>query len=109
MIRRVFWLTVGAAGGIMGYRRVAALGRRVSGKGGASGTGGASGNASVPGMRARRRGLPLAGTIRAARAVHGFSRDVREGMEIYSARRPRGVGPTLPESNDNDLTVKDDR
>lgn len=92
MIRRVFWLTVGAAGGIMGYRRVAALGQRISGKGAAG-----------------RRSLTLAGTIRATRAVRSFSRDVREGMELYSARRPREVGPTLPASNDNDLTVKDDR
>jgi hypothetical protein len=92
MIRRVFWLTVGAAGGIMGYRRVAALGQRLSGKGAAG-----------------RRGLTPGGTIRATRAVRSFSRDVRDGMELYSARRPRGVGPTLPASNDNDLTVKDDR
>ncbi|HEX3964603.1 MAG TPA: hypothetical protein VHZ03_49480 [Trebonia sp.] len=93
MIRRAFWLTVGAAGGIMGYRRVAALGQRISGKGAAG-----------------RRSLTLGGTIRATRAVRGFSRDVREGMELYSARRPREVGPTLPPaSNDNDLTVKDDR
>jgi hypothetical protein len=97
MIRRVFWLTAGAAGGIMGYRRVAALGQRISGKGTAGkGTAG-------------RRSLPLGGTIRATRAVRSFSRDVREGMELYSARRPRAVGPTLPASTDNDLTVKDDR
>ena len=95
MIRRVFWLAVGVAGGIMGYRRVAALGRRLSGRG----------------LSGRRR-LSLRGTIRATRAVRGFSRDVREGMELYSARRPRGVGPTLsavPTPNDTDLTVKDDR
>jgi hypothetical protein len=92
MIRRVFWLTVGATGGIMGYRRVAALGQRVSGKGAAG-----------------QRSLALGGTIRATRAARSFSRDVREGMELYSARRPRAVGPTLPASNDTDLTVKDDR
>lgn len=96
MIRRVFWLTVGAAGGIMGYRRVAALGKRISG-GSAARRGAAS------------RSLSLGGTIRAIRAVRSFSRDVREGMELYSVRRPRAVGPTLPASNDNDVTVKDDR
>ena len=92
MIRRVFWLTVGATGGIMGYRRVAALGQRMGGK-----------------PAAGQRSLPLGGTIRATRAVRSFSRDVRAGMEVYSARRPRGVGPTLPAGNDNDPTVKDDR
>ena len=30
MIRKGFWLAVGAAGGIMGYRRVTALTRQVS-------------------------------------------------------------------------------
>lgn len=80
MIRRAFWLTLGAAGGIMGYRRVARL---------------------------SRRGLAR-DTIRAARQVRGFSRDVREGMELYSARRSRPVGPTLPQDN-HDANVKDDR
>jgi hypothetical protein len=104
MIRRAFWLTVGAAGGIMGYRRVAALGQRISGQ-----------RISGQGATGQRR-LPLRQTIRAAREVRSFSRDVREGMELYSARRPRGVGPTLPAvppgemaPNTNDLTVKDDR
>ncbi len=32
MIRRGFWLTVGAVAGIAGYRRVSAVGRRVSGR-----------------------------------------------------------------------------
>jgi len=80
VIRRVFWLSVGAAGGIMGYRRLARL---------------------------SRRGLAR-DTIRATREIRGFSRDVREGMELYSARRPRAVGPTLPQNN-NDPHVKDDR
>jgi hypothetical protein len=79
VIRRVFWLALGAAGGIMGYRRVAALGRQA-------------------------RGRSLArDTIRATREIRGFSRDVREGMEHYSARRSRPVGSTLPQ-NDNDVT-----
>jgi hypothetical protein len=84
VIRRAFWLTAGAVGGIMGYRRVAALGRR-----------------------ARDRSLTR-DAIRATREVKSFSRDVREGMELYSARRPRAIGPTLPH-NTNDVTVKDDR
>jgi len=32
VIRRGFWLTVGAVAGIAGYRRVSAVGRRVSGR-----------------------------------------------------------------------------
>jgi hypothetical protein len=75
VIRRVFWLTLGAAGGIMGYRRIARLSRRSLAR----------------------------DTIRATREVRSFSRDVREGMELYSARRPRAVGSTLPQ-NDNDVT-----
>ena len=31
MIRRGFWLTAGAVTGIYGYRRVSAIGRRLSG------------------------------------------------------------------------------
>jgi hypothetical protein len=113
MIRRAFWLGVGAAGGIMGYRRAVALGRRLTGQ--------ASGKApgrEVAGWKAAGEGAALRGEsarsltrdlVRATREVRGFSRDVREGMELYSARRPRGIGPTLPASNDNDVTVKDDR
>ncbi|HTU74592.1 MAG TPA: hypothetical protein VMG38_13840 [Trebonia sp.] len=75
MIRRVFWLALGVVGGIMGYRRL---------------------------TRFSRRGLAR-DTIRATREMRSFSRDVREGMELYSARRPRPVGSTLPQ-NDNDVT-----
>jgi hypothetical protein len=76
MIRRGFWLTVGAVGGIMGYRRVASLGRRASGRGW-------------------------------ARESIRFTRDVREGMELYMARHPGRPGPTLGPGNDEN--VKDDR
>jgi hypothetical protein len=71
MIRRVFWLTVGAVGGIMGYRRAVSLGRQVKGR-------------SV-----------ARDAVRATREVQSFSRDVREGMELYSGRRPRAISPTL--------------
>jgi len=70
-IRRAFWLTVGAVGGIMGYRRAVSLGRQVKGR-------------SV-----------TRDAVRVTREVQSFSRDVREGMELYSARRPHGVAPTL--------------
>ncbi len=71
MIRRGFWLTVGAVAGIAGYRRVSAVSRRLSG-------------------RLTHGGAPaLAGqTIR-------FARDVREGMELYMARHSPPEGPTL--------------
>jgi hypothetical protein len=92
MIRRVFWLTVGAAGGIMGYRRVAALGQRISGNG-----------------TARRRSLSRGGTIRATRAVREFSQDVREGMELYLFGSPFAPGRLYPSSKRQRRNVKDDR
>jgi hypothetical protein len=112
VIRRVFWLIIGAAGGIMGYRRVAALGRRLSGRrGAAQGTLAGQSPASTRTAGTGSVGRLTAGgsawlprVLRATRAVRGFSRDVREGMELYSARRPRGAGPTLPPSNDNTRT-----
>jgi hypothetical protein len=66
MIRRTFWLGAGAAAGILGYRRVSALGRRLSGT--LAGTGGVAGS-------------PTRGTLR-------FARDVREGMDLYISRHP---------------------
>ncbi len=87
MIRRGFWLTVGAVGGIMGYRRVAAFGRRASGTLGA-------GRARVT-------------TLGVARETIRFTRDVREGMDQYMARHPGRPGPTLGAHTDN--TEKDDR
>ena len=72
MIRRGFWVLVGAAGGIMGYRRIA---------------------------RITRQGW--------ARETIRFSRDVREGMDLYRARHPGRVGPTLGASTDADINEKD--
>ena len=71
MIRRGFWLTVGAVAGIAGYRRVSAVGRRVSG-------------------RLTRGGAPSVAveTVR-------FARDVRDGMELYMARHSPPERPTL--------------
>ena len=100
MIRRGFWVTVGAAGGIMGYRRVARLGRR------------------VPGSRGTGEGRPVVrrswvlGTIRATREARSFTRDVREGMDLYMSRRPRQhplPSVQAPQDNTNDVNVKDDR
>ena len=79
MIRRGFWLTVGAAAGIIGYRRVSAVSRRLSGK---LTAGGARGAVGVAGETVR------------------FARDVREGMELYSARHSEPPGPTLDTNHD---------
>jgi hypothetical protein len=72
MIRRGFWIAVGAVGGIMGYRRV---------------------------VRVTKRAW--------ARETIRFTRDVRDGMDLYAARHQRQPGPTLGASVDND--EKDDR
>ena len=95
MIRRSFWLTVGAAGGIMGYRRAVSVGRSVSGR-----------LESGPRTRKVKRGL-IRQAIRFGRDARGFTRDVREGMDLYIARHPGAEGPTLRASTRTD--VKDDR
>jgi hypothetical protein len=119
MIRRGFWLVVGATGGIIGYRRVTSLGRQLSGAlspaprgplgGGAepaSGAGmpnGTGGNGTAVSSTARsrkalsrkaRRGL-VRGTIRFTRDASRFGRDVREGMDLYMVRRTAQVSPRL--------------
>ena len=79
MIRRGFWLAAGAVTGIYGYRRVSALGRRLSG------------TLNLPGpgpSRARR------GAVVLTRETYRFTRDVREGMELYMARHSGSAGPT---------------
>jgi hypothetical protein len=73
MIRRGFWLTVGAVGGIMAYRRVAHV---------------------------TQKGL--------ARETIRFTRDVRDGMDLYIARHPGESGPTLGATT-TDENEKDDR
>ena len=73
MIRRGFWLLAGAAGGIMGYRRVSSLSRQVS---------------EALGARPKK---PGAVKRHWARETIRFTRDVREGMDLYSDRQPRQV------------------
>src|ERR1700722_12715446 len=77
MIRRGFWLLAGAAGGIMGYRRVSSLTRQLS---------------VTLGARPQRQ---KAARRHWARETIRFTRDVREGMDQYSARHPRASRPTL--------------
>jgi len=112
MIRRGFWLTAGAVTGIYGYRRVAAAGRRLSatltpGRLAPEGTreralestregtlelARAGAKARSTGRRARR------GAIAAARETYRFTRDVREGMELYRRAHPAPAGSTLSTS-----------
>jgi hypothetical protein len=109
MIRRGLWLAVGAAGGIMGYRRAAALGRRLSVRAGSQRV---SQRGAATARRPARRSLAR-DALRATRQARGFTRDVREGMELYMARHPQATPPTLPaKPNDvtaSDVTAKDDR
>lgn len=77
MIRRGFWVAVGAAGGIMGYRRASVLGRQVS---------------ETLATRPKR---PGAARRHWARESIRFTRDVRQGMDLYSARQQARSAPTL--------------
>ena len=72
MIRRGFWVMVGAVGGVMGYRRI---------------------------VRVTKRAW--------ARETIRFTRDVRDGMDLYAARHQGRSGPTLGATEDDD--EKDDR
>ena len=97
MIRRGFWLTAGAVAGIYGYRRVSAVGRRLS----------ASLNPASPGPGTARvaQGATRArpGAIAVARETLRFTRDVREGMELYTARHSAAAASTL--STDREPTT----
>jgi hypothetical protein len=92
VIRRGFWLAVGAGAGIYGYRRVAAVTRRLS----ASLNPAASLKPAEPGTalaRSAQHGRKTA--VRAARETYRFTRDVREGMDLYMARHSEPPGSTL--------------
>ena len=104
MIRRGFWLTAGAVSGIWGYRRVAAVGRRVSASLTPGGTlkltdtrAGARSVSRTAGRTASRTAGRRAsrGAVTLARETYRFTRDVREGMELYTARHPAPAGSTL--------------
>ena len=93
MIRRAFWLGAGATAGIMGYRRVSALGRRISGR--LPGTVAPSAGAEAVAVAHRTR-KPLArSAFGMARETIRFTRDVRAGMDIYIARHNRSERPIL--------------
>ena len=97
MIRRGFWLAAGAVTGIYGYRRVSAAGRRLS----------ASLNLAEPGAALTRTARQARNTqqgrrtaIRAARETFRFTRDVREGMDLYMARHSEPPDSTLDTTHD---------
>jgi hypothetical protein len=83
MIRRGFWLLAGAAGGIIGYRRASSLSRQVS---------------ETLGARPKK---PGAVKRHWARQAIRFTRDVREGMDLYSVRHADGQRPTLGSGEDS--------
>jgi len=72
VIRRLFWMTLGAAVGVSGYRKAAAVARAVS-----------------P-ARARARSRGPSRVARGAGAAADFTRDVREGMALYRLSENRG-------------------
>ena len=113
MIRRGFWLTAGAVTGIMGYRRVSAVGRRVSAtlsprttlSPRATLSPGATQGASL--SPAGRPRLARRGAVGMARETFRFARDVREGMELYMARHSASAGSTLSTNHDTLSTNHD--
>ena len=106
MIRRGFWLTAGAVTGIWGYRRVTAVGRRRSASltpGGTLKLADTRAGPRIAGRQARR------GAVALARETYRFTRDVREGMELYMVRHPAPAGSTLSadRSTDHDALSED--
>jgi hypothetical protein len=124
MIRRGFWLAAGAATGIYGYRRVSAVGRRLSASLNPAGPSPSLTPAARltpeakqgPGQRARLARQGRRGALSLARETFRFTRDVREGMELYMARHsapagstlgPRGLGQARDLENNHDPRPKD--
>ncbi len=95
MIRRGFWLAAGAVTGIYGYRRVSAVGRRLSASLNPAGPAPSLTPAAGPGPGARLARQGRRGALSLARETFRFTRDVREGMELYMARHSAPAGSTL--------------
>lgn len=106
MIRRGFWLAAGAATGIYGYRRVSAVGRRLSASLNPAEPAAALTQSAQSAQNARNaRSARLArrggrGAIGLARETYRFTRDVREGMDLYMARHSAPAGSTLDTNHD---------
>jgi phytoene/squalene synthetase len=92
MIRRGFWLTAGAVTGIYAYRRASAIGRRLSARLNPAGPGTGETGATQAARLARQG---RRGAIGVAHETFRFARDVREGMELYTARHSAPAGSTL--------------
>jgi hypothetical protein len=117
MIRRGFWLAAGAVTGVYGYRRVSAIGRRLSASLNPSGRNPSGLNPSglnpsglnpsglTQGAALARRGRR--GAIGLARETFRFTRDVREGMELYTARHSAPAGSTLSTDHSTNHEPKD--
>jgi hypothetical protein len=97
VIRRGFWLAVGAATGIYGYRRVSAAGRRLSASLNPASLKPASLNPAS--LNPAEPGAVLTRTARQGRrtaiSAYRFTRDVREGMDLYMARHSEPSDSTL--------------
>jgi len=119
VIRRAFWLGAGAAAGIMGYRRVEAIGRQVSGKVTGTVTGAGIGKSGIGKSGAGKSGVgkpvlkrsaggatrrATRGALRLARESMRFTRDVREGMDLYMARHNAPRASTL---NTRELSTRE--
>ena len=119
MIRRGFWLTAGAVTGIYGYRRVSAIGRRLSAGLNPSGLNpsglkssgfkpsGPNPSGPTQGAALARRGRR--GAIGLARETFRFTRDVREGMELYKVRHSVPAGSTLSTDHSTNHEPEDGR
>jgi hypothetical protein len=113
VIRRGFWLLLGAVTGIMGYRRVAAVGQQVSAK--LSGT--RLAGTSLAGTKPREGRAPAAltarraarGMLTGAKEAFRFTRDVREGMDLYMDRHEGHPGSTLSNDDLNHDNARDGR
>jgi hypothetical protein len=123
MIRRGFWLTAGAVTGIYGYRRASAVARRLSASLNPAGPGvsltGPGVSPTGPGVSGAGPGVSLAqrarlarrgrrGAVAMARETYRFSRDVREGMELYWLAHPAPAGSTLSTDRSTDHDVPKD-
>jgi len=119
VIRRAFWLGAGAAAGIMGYRRVEAIGRQVSGKVTGTVTGAGIGKSGIGKSGAGKSGVgkpvlkrsaggatrrATRGALKLARESVRFTRDVREGMDLYMARHNSPGASTL---NTRELSTRE--
>jgi hypothetical protein len=115
VIRRGFWLAAGAVTGIYGYRRVSAAGRRLSASLNPAGPAAAltqnarsarstlSTRSTLSARNAQSAQLARQGrrtALRAARETYRFTRDVREGMDLYMARHSEPPDSTLDTNHD---------